>query len=91
MGIFFIAAGNRTKNREKSLDKAFKAHELKKFNIAQIDDFFTPSENIYIWGANERSLEHLLKVGRNDYVVDVKNTEVKQVFRFCFYIDTGER
>lgn len=90
MGIYFIAAGTaKTDNREKSLDKAFKAHELKKFNIAQIDDFFTPSENIYIWGANKGSLKQLLKVGKDDYVIDVKDTEVKQVFRFCFYIDTG--
>ncbi|HAO92469.1 MAG: hypothetical protein A2X99_08755 [Deltaproteobacteria bacterium GWB2_55_19] len=90
MGIYFIAAGTaKTDNREKSLDKAFKAHELKKFNIAKIDDFFTPSGNIYIWGATERSFKQLLEVEKNDYVIDVKDTEVKQVFRFCFYIDTG--
>ena len=94
MGIYFIAAGKSSRNREKSLDKGFRSEELRSYmksrDFLRLEEFFCPEETIYVWGANKgRSFNELQNVSPDEYVVDVKNKEVMTVFKFCFFIDTG--
>jgi len=50
----------------------------------------SPGESIYLWGANEGSLRELRKISTDDYVVDVKNKEVFQILKFCFWYETKD-
>ncbi|MHB8843309.1 MAG: hypothetical protein ACYC7L_01045 [Nitrospirota bacterium] len=50
---------------------------------------FSDDDAIYIWGANEKSYSQLSQVQKDDYVLDVKNTEVVQAFEYCFNIKTS--
>lgn len=90
MGIYFIAAGASSKNREKTLDKPHTVGEICKFLKPQECDylkkFFSEGSGVYIWGASE----DLSQLEAGEYVVDVKNTEVVQVFRYCFYVKTSD-
>lgn len=95
MGIYFIAAGISSKNRFKTLDFS---HQLEKIIqlvpqpiIRELEKAYSQDEPIYIWGANDRSLEDLRQVKPGEYVVDVKNAEVKQIFMFCFYYKTTDQ
>lgn len=94
MGIYFIAAGNFSKNREKSLDKSFGKNQLQGFlrteDFAKLEEHFPSGKRVYMWGANGgKSFNQLKNVSSGEYVVDVKNSEVVQVFEFCFYMNTG--
>jgi len=93
MGLYFIAAGNSSKNREKSLDKCFTIEQLSPYIGTNIIDklktCFRNDNRIYLWGANPgRSLSQLEKAEPGCFAVDVKNTKVIQVFEYCFYIKT---
>ena len=94
MGVYFIAAGSSSKNREKTLDKSFQLEEICNFIPSEICDrlryFFPEGQDIYIWGANERSYPELKKVRESEFVVDVKNKKVIQIFNYCFLIETED-
>lgn len=89
MGVYFIAAGQVSQNRYKSLEKSFRIKELADYLpehvIDKLKNTFEKDEDVYVWGANKRSLNELKQVIENEYVVDIKNKEVMYVFRFCFY------
>jgi hypothetical protein len=92
MGIYFIAAGNSSRNREKSLDKSFTLKEiepyLKKEHFEKIIKYINRDEPAYIWGANTNAHNQLNKVRLGEYVVDVENADVVQVLTFCCSIRT---
>ncbi|NGP75142.1 hypothetical protein G3570_00745 [Balneolaceae bacterium YR4-1] len=92
MGVYFIAAGKSSKNRQKSLDQSFYLEQLENFvpkNIYQkLKKHFTKEDPIYIWGANKGSKKQLRKVKPGEYAVDVKNKYVMNVFEFCFCYKT---
>lgn len=94
MGIYFIAAGQSSKNRIKSLDKSFSLRQIQPYVPSDIKEKlkrnFDPSDDIYVWGANKGSRKNLGLVRANEYVVDVKNKDVVQVFQFCFYYFTPD-
>ncbi|PIQ97439.1 MAG: hypothetical protein COV67_04125 [Nitrospinae bacterium CG11_big_fil_rev_8_21_14_0_20_56_8] len=93
MGVYFIAAGSSTKNRNKSLDKSFSIDDLQRYisneNFERLRRSFPSERGIFLWGANRGSFRELQNVAQDEYVVDVKNRTVVQIFRYCFYIDTG--
>lgn len=90
-GLYFIAAGISSKNRGKSLDKELSAETVSSY----LDDkqkkdlrrFYSNSDPVYAWGANRSG--DLEKLVYGDYVVDVKNAIVVQVFQFTFCIETS--
>lgn len=90
MGLYFIAAGQSSKNREKSLDKGFRLDQIAEYldaeKVDQLKSCFGATDEIFLWGAN--NTRELSSVKKGDYVVDVKNKEVVQVFEFCFYVET---
>lgn len=95
MGVFFIAAGGSSKNRAKSLERGFLLKDLGPYVgtqvVEQLRRDFGEVDRIYLWGANQGiTYNELRRVQRNEYVVDVKNKDVVQVFRFCFYIQTRD-
>ncbi len=96
MGILFIAAGTkpRSKNREKSLDKARTVNEIYPFLTSpdreKLKSFFPNGKGIYIWGANQRNFNDLSQVKSGEYAVDVKNKKVIQVFQYCFFVETHD-
>lgn len=94
MGIYFIAAGSSSKNRQKSLDKGFSLEQIRRYLPTEISSklgsSLEPNQLIYVWGANKRSLSQLEQVSYSEPVVDVKNKKVMQVFDFCFYYKTSD-
>lgn len=94
MGIYFIAAGKASNNRGKTLDNAHTVKEISEYLIPShanmLRQFFKDSDNVYVWGANERSAFDLSKVRSGEYVVDVNNAKVVQVFKFAFSIKTTD-
>lgn len=94
MGIYFIAAGTSSKNRDKSLEKGFKLDQLQQFLpkeiMSKLSTMIEPHQCIFVWGANERSLNQLDQIRYGEPVVDVKNKKVIQVFEFCFYFETTD-
>ena len=94
MGIYFIAAGSTSKNREKSLDKGFTVEELKPFmpedEFKKLRFFFDQNEPVYIWGATQNRYRALSKVDAGEYVVDMKNRKAMNVFEYCFYYHTPD-
>ena len=102
MGLYFIAAGpgqpssttgTRAKNREKSLDKNFSVDEIREYlnpeDVTRLNNHYPNGNGVFIWGANQgRTFNQLSKVSEGEYVVDVKNKKVIQIFKFCFYVDT---
>ncbi len=94
MGIYFIAAGSKTRNREKSLEKSFSVSEIERFlkptDVMHLKNSYPSGIGIFVWGANQgRTFNQLSNVSKGEYVVDVKNKVVVQIFKFCFYIDAG--
>ena len=91
-GIYFIAAGTSSRNRQKSLDRGLQidaaSQHLEPQYQRQLVDHFDEPELVYAWGANRQG--DLRKLERGDYVVDVKNKIVVQVFRFAFNIETRD-
>lgn len=91
MGIYFIAAGGSSKkgNRNCTLDKYWEVEDICRFlepeERGRLNRFFPNDEEVYLWGANDKSTNQLEKVREGEYVVDVKNKEIVQVFEFCFW------
>ena len=90
MGIYFIPAGTSSKNRLKTLEKSHAVVEICQFLSPKERDelkrFFKDTEAVYIWGAGQKSFNELSQVNSEEYVVDVKNTKVIQIFKYCFFI-----
>lgn len=93
MGIYFIAAGNSSKNRYKTLEKSYTVKEICQFLSPKDGDelkkFFLEGKGVYLWGANDKNLSDLSKLKAGEYVIDVKNKEVIQIFSFCFFTQTN--
>lgn len=94
MGVYFIPAGATSKNRAKTLEVSFSLESLINFVPPRfhqdLNNHYPDGKGVYLWGANTRSFNQLSKVQEDDYAVDVKNTEVIQVFRFCFWYETPD-
>lgn len=92
MGLYLMLAGTSSKNREKSLEQSFNRDDLKPFlpneTYKKLNSHFDKNDSIYIWGANEGSISQLENVEEGEYVLDVKNKEVPNVFQFCFWYKT---
>ena len=92
MGIYFIAAGTSSKNRQRTLDKPHSFEEISSFlspnERDELGKLFTKNEGIYVWGANRKNLNDLQQIRKGEFVVDVKNKVVIQIFKFCFFIET---
>lgn len=93
MGIYFIAAGNSSKNRQKTLEKSHSIAEIFHFlpsnDQNELKKSFSNNDKIYVWGANKKNLKDLQRIREGEFVVDVKNKVVVQIFTYCFYIKTG--
>ena len=93
MGIYFIAAGSSSKNRAKTLDRSHSVKEICQFLTPKdcdcLKSFFPEGIGVYIWGANDRNKSDLSQLKADEYVLDVKNTEVMQIFRYCFFVHTN--
>ena len=91
-GIYFIAAGSSSRNRQKSIDHGLQVdaveQHLEPRVQQQLADHFEEGDLVYAWGANE--LGDLDKLGSGDYVVDVKNTLVVQIFCYVFNFETHD-
>jgi hypothetical protein len=92
LGIYFIPAGSSSRNREKSLDKGFSVSELEPYlppdSYLLVKHHFEERVPVYAWGANRiGDLEKLLP---GDFVVDMKNKEVVQIFQFAFWLKTND-
>lgn len=89
-GIYFIAAGQSSRNREKSLDKGLPtttiARNLSGVERQQFKRYTTTVDVVYAWGANR--IGDLNRLAAGDFVVDVKNKKVIQVFRFACWVET---
>jgi len=87
-GIYFIAAGKSSRNRQRSLDTSFSVRQLRQYIgppvLASLEKWFRLDEPIYVWGATERKAAELSQVQAGEYAVDVMNKTVVQVFTFCF-------
>ncbi|MGR3220758.1 MAG: Swt1 family HEPN domain-containing protein [Candidatus Anammoxibacter sp.] len=92
MGILFIAAGKFSKNREKTLEKGIDLSELSHFVDPAICEslraHFPNGTSVYVWGANDRSVKHVMQIRPGEYAVDVCNKKVIQIFTFCFWFKT---
>lgn len=91
-GIYLLAAGSSSKNRKKTLEKAWTLSDIKSLLpdhiIEKLNIHFPDGQGIYAWGANQRSFNELSQIKRGQFVVDVKNKEVVQLFKFCFWYKT---
>lgn len=94
MGLYLMLAGTSSKNRFKSLEQSFNRDTLRPFLPAnaykKLTSHFDENDPIYIWGANEGSISQLKEVQGEEYVLDVKNKEVPNVFQFCFWYKTPD-
>ena len=90
MGVYFIAAG-RASNRDKTLDKACKTENLRHFlpmaDFEKLDFHFPTGHGVYAWGTDNRGFKQLEQIRTGEYVVDVINETVVQIFTFCFFSD----
>jgi hypothetical protein len=91
-GVYFIAAGQSSRNRSKSLDKSLEVVGLLPFVDSRLGtellSHFGEDGGVFAWGANR--VGDLDKLERGDYVVDVKNKQVVQIFKFQFYTHTSD-
>jgi len=94
MGVYFIAAGKSSKNREKTLEKSWNLEDICRFisneDCDRLRRLFPSGRGIYIWGANKGSYSEVEKIKEGEYVVDVKNKEVVQIFQYCFLLKTED-
>ena len=91
MGIYFLAAGSASRNREKTLDKGHRVDALARYLDSEHSDELRScfgGQLAYLWGANKEG--DLGSLSRGSYVVDVKNRRVIQVFRFGFFVVTSD-
>lgn len=91
-GVYFIAAGASSKNRSKSLDQGHLRDALADYldpsTSKLLQEHFDKDEPIFLWGANR--IGNLDKLEFGDYVVDVKNQSVVQIFQFKFIFETSD-
>jgi hypothetical protein len=91
-GVYFIAAGTSSKNRTRSLDRPLSyagvISHIDQVLSQQFQKEFFEDEQVYAWGANR--IGDLDKLVSGDFVVDVKNRDVVQVFRFASFIQTTD-
>ena len=87
MGIYLIAAGQSSENRKKSLDKAWSIDQISNYVpsgvIDKLHTCYPTGDGIYAWGANAEA--GLSEIKSGEYVVDVKNKDIVQIFQFCFW------
>jgi hypothetical protein len=87
MGIYLIAAGKSSENRQKTLEKAWSLNQISGYVpsevIEKLKSCFPDGSGIYAWGANAEA--ELSEIRSGEYVVDVKNKEIVQIFQFCFW------
>jgi hypothetical protein len=95
IGIYFMAAGNATENRTKTLDRAHSVNAVCDFlgptERELLRTYFANDPRVYAWGANSNRYGQLRQVRSGEYVVDVANANVRQVFSFCFSIQRTDR
>lgn len=91
-GIYFMAAGGSSLNRKKSLDLSIEVAGVKQYlndgDQEQFQRIFGNAERVYAWGANKQG--NLDKLVPGDYVVDVKNKLVVQIFQYGFVTETQD-
>ena len=91
-GVYFIAAGQSSRNREKSLDKSLPCENISELlsnnSRREFLQHRSATDVVYAWGANRVGDLNRLEAG--DFVVDVRNKKVVQVFRFVYWIETED-
>jgi hypothetical protein len=89
-GLYFIAAGNSSNNRKRSLDSPLEVGGLMSHLDAeaqkQMRQNFEYDERVFAWGAT-RAPRGLKKLDRGDYVVDTNNKSVVWIFEYEFLIE----
>lgn len=92
MGIYFLAAGKSSRNRDRTLDTGHSVEEIGRYlsppDVTRLCSFFGDDEPVFLWGANGDT--ELRCVRPDEYVVDVKNKVVAQIFSFCFWVYTSD-
>ena len=87
MGIYLIAAGKSSDNRQRTLDKAWSIEQIAGYVPAvilqKLRTSFPTGQGVYAWGANKEA--DLADIRNGEYVVDVKNKDIVQIFQFCFW------
>ena len=91
MGVYFIAAGSSSDNRQKTLDLSHSVDELEPYlsvGVARrLRGHFPDGRGVYLWGANRQG--QLPRIREGEHVVDFDDQRVANVFRYCFFISTG--
>lgn len=86
MGIYFMAAGKSSENRMKTLVRPWKLSDIESYLphsvIVKLSEFFPSGSGIFAWGDNSEN--PISNVQSGEYVVDVRNEDVIQIFKFCF-------
>jgi hypothetical protein len=59
-------------------------------DFKHLSEWVGPNDPIFIWGAHHGSLKELRRVRPGEYVVDVKNREIVQIFKYVGYIETQD-
>jgi|GEM_PF-4042846 len=88
MGVYFIAAGNSSNNRYKTLEQSHRVEDLVPHvppAVAEkLHEAFPSGEGVYAWGGSDPRHQAVLSLPSGTYVVDVANATVRHVFRFAF-------
>ena len=91
MGVYFLAAGGSSDNRKFTLDRSHRVNELRGFlsdhQVERLETAFPTGDGVFVWGTDQEV--RIKPVRRDDFVVDLENQKVVQVFRYCFYLDMG--
>lgn len=91
--MYLIAAGTSSKNRFKTLEKSWSINDIGKYLSDDIHDkimyYFPNGLGIYAWGINRPN--EISKVLPGEYVIDIKNKDVVQIFEFCFFFETNNQ
>lgn len=94
MGVYFIAAGSSTKNREKTLERPHTVGELAEcvpsYIASRLQQSYADGESVFAWGATDARANTLAKVRPGEFVVDVDGPVVRQVFTFEFQFTTDD-
>ncbi len=69
------------------MEKAWSLNQISGYVPTEVIDklksCFPDGDGIYAWGANAEA--ELSEIRNGEYVVDVKNKEIVQIFQFCFW------
>jgi hypothetical protein len=91
-GLYFLAAGQSSRNRDKSLDRGLSSKQVSNLLSDEARSIFLDglgdNDVVYAWGANR--VGKLTKLSTGDFVVDVKNKQVVQVFQFLCWVQTRD-